>query len=200
MRFGKLAGLMFLTVSMSEMLFVPGINVCCAEEAADEGAFITDYFKEVLDIAAHEKNEKQCAKKVIELSEGKIDFETIARRSCTKKYYNELKAKDPKALEYMKSMIMNTVLILARKYDKSSVSIGKAKVIPSQKSTKVNTPVTANGQKYTVSWVIKKGMIADLICENMSLAGMLKTQFYEYIKKHGTENFLEKCKNIAKAG
>lgn len=198
MRLNKLGGLVLVMVSVSELMVTPKINTCCAQKI-DEGTFVVNYFNEILDVASKAKNEKECIKKVIEISEGKINFDSIAKRSCTKNYYNELKEKDPKALEYMKSMIVSTVLTLTKKYDKGCITIGKPKVIPSKRNTKVETTITAKGENYVVAWIIKKNAVVDLICENMSLVGVLKTQFYEYIKKHGVENFLGKCKNISKA-
>lgn len=196
-RSSRLGVSMLLAMFLSECVNTPQKLAVCLSNST-ESVDSAEFFKRIIDIAANTRNEKECVSKVVRYSEDKVDFENIARRSCTKKYYNELKSKDPEALEYMKAMIINTVLIITKKYDKSKIVVGKSKITDSTRNKKESFSVTVNGEKYTVVFVISKksGRIVDIICENVSLVGMLKTQFYEYIKKHGVENFLEKCKQV----
>lgn len=196
-RLSRLGVSVLLAMFLSECVNTPQKLAVCLSNST-ESVDSAEFFKRIIDIAANTKNEKECVSKVVRYSEDKVDFENIARRSCTKKYYTELKSKDPEALEYMKAMIINTVLIITKKYDKSKIVVGKSKITDSTRNQKESFSVTVNGEKYTVVFVISKksGRIVDIICENVSLVGMLKTQFYEYIKKHGVENFLEKCKQV----
>lgn len=190
-RFVKLAGLMLLTVFVLECPLTFQHSVYAEVKSSA-------FFEQIVDIVAHSKNERDCVSKVLQLSEDKVDFASIARRSCTKKYYEELKKSDDKALEYMKTMIVNTVLIITKKYDKNAINIGHSKFDDTGRNIKETFSVTLGGEKYTVLFVIgkKNNKIIDIVCENISLVSMLKTQFYEYIKKHGVKNFLAKCKQV----
>lgn len=195
LRLGRLIGLALLTVLLSE-------NIVNSQQLAhslhETNLHPSDFFKKIIDIVANNKNETECVAKVIQLAEDIVDFDSIAKRTCTKGYYEELKAKDSKALEYMKTMIVNTVLIITRKYDKNSISIGKSKFDDTGRNIKESFSIVVGGEKYVILFVISKksNKVIDIVCENISLANMLRTQFYEYIRKHGVDNFLSKCKQV----
>lgn len=195
LRLGRLVGLTLLTVFLFES---PVISQRLVFGLQETDLHSSEFFRKIIDIVSHNKNEKECIAKVIQLAENEVDFDSIARRSCTKNYYNELKASDNKALEYMKTMIVNTVLIITKKYDKSNINIGKSKFDDTGRNIKESFSVVVGGEKYAILFVISKknNKIIDIVCENISLVNMLKTQFYEYIKKHGVENFLSKCKQV----